>query len=190
MKRRLGLKVGAGLLLVLLTLALLAWLFPQTVLTVDSGPVQANVLVVLGGGGLERPARAAELFKTGAAPQVICSGAGDAEPHRAYLIAAGVPATDIQLESRSLTTRENAEFTIALLRAQHRHSAIIVTSWYHSRRALACFEHYAPDLQFFSRPAGLGLPKPGDNQHEIPGYVRAEYAKMLGYWILYGVCPL
>ena len=33
---------------------------------------------------------------------------------------------------------------------------IIVTSWYHSRRALACFEHYAPDMKFYSRPSYFG----------------------------------
>src|ERR1035441_4602903 len=49
--------------------AVLAFAFPQQVLCVDSGNVQADVLVVLGGGSYERPIRAAELFRAGAAPR-------------------------------------------------------------------------------------------------------------------------
>jgi uncharacterized SAM-binding protein YcdF (DUF218 family) len=169
-------------------LALAAWFFPQPVLTVDSGPVQAQVLVLLGGGGPERPERATELFKAGEAPLIICSGLGDDRAHRAFLVGAGVPAADILLESKSNTTRENAEFTIALLRARHLTNAIIVTSWYHSRRALACFEHYAPDIRFYSRPAYFTTAqnqwRPRDRLR-----IKAEYAKLLGYWLLYGVWP-
>lgn len=179
-----GLAVAAGLL------ALATLFFPQRVLTVDSGPAQAEVLIVLGGGLLERPARAAELFKAGEAPLIICSGIGDAEVNAAYLTNASVPATDIWLEPKSHTTRENAKFTIALMRAHHLQSAIIVTTWYHSRRALACFEHYAPDLRFYSRPSYFGYPQTEWNHHGISGYMKAEYVKMLGYWFCYGVCPI
>ena len=133
----------------LLLAALACYLFPQQVLTVDSGPVKADVMVVLGGGLRERPERAAELFKAGEAPLIICAGDGDAEANRTCLTNAGVSVTNIWLEPKSRTTRENAKFTIAMLRAQHLKSAIIVTSWYHSRRALVCFEHYAPDIKFY-----------------------------------------
>lgn len=190
MKRRIWLWVIASVAAGLLSLVLLAWLFPQRLLTVDSGPIHADVLVVLGGGGSERPNRAAELFKAGAAPLVICTGAGDVGYHKDWLIDAGVPLQDIELETRSFTTRENALFTISLMRAQHLKSAIIVTTWYHSRRALACFEHFGPDLQFFSRPSYFGWTRPEWRFHGISAYIRAEYVKMLGYWILYGVCPV
>ena len=168
----------------------LCYRFPQQILTVDSGAVKADVLLVLGGGAQERPIRAAELFKWGEAPLVICSGCGDASANGRCLTQAGVPVADIQFETRSRTTAENAQFTIALLRAHHVKSAIIVTSWYHSRRALACFEHYAPDIKFYSRPSYFGYPKTEWNQKGISGYVRSEYVKLLGYWLRYGVCPL
>jgi len=190
MKLRNWLKLVTVVLSLLLALVLAAWCFPQLVLTVDSGSSRADVLVVLGGGGQERPARAAELFKAGAAPLIICTGSGDVYAHRAGLIAAGVPTSAIQMETRSGTTLENARFTIAMLRAQHLKSAIIVTTWYHSRRALACFEHYGPDLKFFSRPSYFGWAKPEWNFHRIKIYIRAEYFKTLGYWIFYGVCPI
>ena len=96
----------------------------------------------------------------------------------------------ILLESESRTTRENAEFSIPLLRAHGVKRAIIVTSWFHSRRALACFEHYAPDIQFYSRPSYFGCPETGRNQKNINGYVKIEYVKLLGYWLRYGVWPI
>jgi hypothetical protein len=63
---RRGLFAFLGLLALSLSAALL---FPQQVLCVDSGIVQADALVVLGGGSYERPIRAAELFRAGAAPR-------------------------------------------------------------------------------------------------------------------------
>ncbi len=190
MKVRAWFKAAGMFVALVITLAITAYCFPHQVLTVDSGPVRSDVLLVLGGGGQERPSRAAELFKTGDAPLIICTGAGDIGYHRDWLIAAGVPTEDIELETRSFTTRENALFTIRLMRAQHLKSAIIVTTWYHSRRALACFEHYGPDLKFYSRPSYFGWHQSEWQFHGTNNYIRLEYVKMLGYWLLYGVCPL
>lgn len=160
MRRRKVLGILIGLLLVAAGLGLGAWLFPRQLLTVDSGPVKAGALVVLSGAGLERPERAVELFQQGEAPLVICSGRGDTSAYEACLIKSGVPAGDILLESQSRTTRESAKLAIAMLNARQIKSAIIVTSWYHSRRALRCFEHYAPSIKFYSRPAALRLGAP------------------------------
>ncbi len=219
MKRHRILKtlVAAGLLLVLLAACL--WLFPQQVLTVDSGPGKADVLVVLGGKP-DRPIRAAELFKAGEAPKVLVTGFGDDVSNEHTLERDGVPKTDIVLESKSRTTRQNAEFSIPLLRQMGAKRVIIVTSWYHSRRALACFEHYAPDIQFYSRPSyfgyvgeaqsAKGIAQSVGNTNvsvsvfqlsafkaqqkaewkQVRHYANSEYVKLLGYWVRYGVFPL
>lgn len=178
------------LCLLVLGAALVAWLFPHQVLTVDSGPVKADVLVVLGGGSFERPRRSAELFKAGEAPRMILSGKGDSESEKRLLVAAGVPESAIEVEGKSSSTKENAKFTVAMLHAQGAKQAIIVTSWYHSRRALHAFRHYAPDIQFFSRPSYFGYPRTQWSRDGIGGYIRAEYVKLTGYWVCYGVCPL
>ena len=102
-------------------------------------------------------ARAAELFEEQAAPRVIISGAGDDGVNRRCLIQLGVPPSAIQMESKSASTRVNAELTIKLLRAEKLDHVILVTSWYHSRRALATFRHCAPELHFYSRPAYQGF---------------------------------
>jgi len=176
-------------MLVLAALLGVAVFLPQQVLTVDSGPVKADVIVVLGGGLSERPKRAAELFQEGEAPLVLCSGLGDCESNRRVLEKDGVPPAVIQLECDSRNTSENARFTIKLLREMNAKRIIIVTSWYHSRRALNCFEHYAPDLVFCSRPSYLAA-KRADWKHQgVAGHIRSEYLKNLGYWVRYGVCP-
>src|ERR1035437_1982411 len=92
---RRGLVGALGLLALLLSAA---FCFPQQVLCVDSGDVQADVFVVLGGGSYERPTRAAELFLAGSAPRIIVSGAGDAAENQRLLLSKGVPVAAIELE--------------------------------------------------------------------------------------------
>jgi len=188
-RRRKILKIFLALAALVVVFAAVAWFFPQQVLTVDSGPVTADVIVVMGGAWLERPQRAAELFKQDEAPKILVTGAGDCQLNREFLEKDGVPAAAITLESKSRTTRENARFSIPLLRQMKAQRVIIVTSWYHSRRALACFEHYAPDIQFYSRPSYYAYPKTEWRPKGISVYVKSEYLKLLGYWVCYGVCP-
>ena len=172
------------------SVAALAWFYPEKFLCVESGKVSADVIIVLGGGSHERPERAAELFKQHAAPRIIITGEGDDGINRLLLLQAGVPASVIQLESKSTTTRENAKFTIKLLRLEKIHSAILVTSWYHSRRALKTFEHYAPELKFYSRPAYFAFAREDWTRLGIIKRMRLEFLKLPGYWIRYGVNPV
>lgn len=179
--------IYAGLLVALA--AVIAFFYPEKFLCVDSGRVSADVIVLLGGGSHERPERAAELFKAQAAPRLIISGEGDDEINRQLLIQAGVPAGAIQLEGKSRTTRENAEFTVKLLRAEKVRRVIIVTSWYHSRRALKCFEHFAPEIKFYSRPSYFAFAREDWTRLGISKRMRLEFLKLPGYWIRYGVNP-
>jgi uncharacterized SAM-binding protein YcdF (DUF218 family) len=182
------LKIAGILFAILLLLAAALYFFPKTFLCVDSGPVQADVIIILGGGSHERPMRAAELFKQGAAPRILISGAGDYYINRHILVTNGIPAVKIGVEDASKTTRENAEFCYKILRTENVHSAIIVTSWYHSRRALKTFEYFAPGIKFYSRPSYFGL----NHSHWSRDFIRRvylEYIKLPGYWVEYGVCP-
>lgn len=183
-------RISAWAVVFLLVAASVCYFFPQEVLTVDSGPVKADVMVVLGGAPTERPQRAAELFRQGEASKILVCGAGDGLSYETVMEKDGVLASAILLEDKSHTTRENAEFSIPLLRRLGARRVIIVTSWYHSRRALHCFEHYAPDIKFYSRPSYFAFPKTEWNHQGISGYIKAEYMKLLGYWICYGVCPV
>ena len=165
------------------------YFYPENFLTVESGPVTAEVIVVLGGGSHVRPVRAAQLFKQHAAPRIILTGAGDDEINRQLLLKSGVPASAIQIENKSLTTRENAEFTGSLLRAENIHSAILVTSWYHARRAEKTFAHFAPAVKFYSRPSYFAFARDDWKKLGINKRMRLEFLKLPGYWIRYGINP-
>jgi uncharacterized SAM-binding protein YcdF (DUF218 family) len=161
--------------------------FSANILLVEDAPAQGDAIVVLGGETVHRPARALELYQQGAATNVFISGEGDCEGVRITLEGKGVPASAIRLECESRTTRENAKFTVPLLRAQNAKRVIIVTSWFHSRRALHCFQHYAPEIQFISRPTNADLPR-----HHWPAKwerkrILTEYVKVMYYWIRFGI---
>jgi len=175
--------------LVALLLGVAAWFYPEMFLTVDSGPVAAEVIVVIGGGSHERPLRAAQLFQQQAAARVIITGAGDDGINRQILIASGVPARAIEVENKSTTTRENAVFTSERLRAEKIHRVILVTSWYHARRAEKTFAHFAPDLKFYSRPSYFAFASADWKKLGINRRMRLEFLKLPGYWLRYGVNP-
>jgi uncharacterized SAM-binding protein YcdF (DUF218 family) len=187
--RQLGLWIFGLLIVGLIQLEMVVILYPQESLTIDSGEVKADAIVVLGGGLAARPERAAELFKQGAAPKVVVSGVGDNDAYALVLMQHGVPQDAIVREGKSASTRENALFSIPLFRQMGAHRVIIVTSWYHSRRALYCFKHFAPDITFYSRPSYSGYPTEEWDLNGMRGYVRAEYVKLPGYWMVYGVRP-
>lgn len=164
-------------------MTLLAFL-PRHFLVVDSGDVRADLIVVLGGAPDGRAERAAELFRTGAAPRVVVSGFGGDPTWARVLEQNGVPGNAIILEDRSRSTFENAGFCIPILRKLAVRHIIIVTSWYHSRRALACFEHAAPDLVFYSRPSYFGYGIHSWLQQKVGFHMMLEYPKMLRYALM------
>jgi uncharacterized SAM-binding protein YcdF (DUF218 family) len=95
---------------------------------------------------LARRARAgAEAYHAGLSPWVIAAGGrrwhGRAEAHAIAfeLERSGVPRQAIIAELWSLNTTENAIFTASILRALGATGAVIATSAWHMRRALANF---------------------------------------------------
>src|SRR5262249_53003345 len=97
-KKWLCLLVGAIFIFVLSLLG--GVVFSAQILSVESLPRQADVLVVLGGGAKERASRAAALFKEGATQKIIVSGLGDTEQNPDVLVSEGVPLSAIELETK------------------------------------------------------------------------------------------
>ena len=183
-------RVVISFILLLTPVVLVAYFSPEKFLCMDSGKASADVIVVLGGGVREfRAERAAELFQQRAAPRIIITGAGDDEINRLILHQKNVPASAIEVEGNSTTTRENAEFTIKMLRAENIRSVILVTSWYHARRALKTFEHYAPEIKFYSRPSYATFARAEWPQRGNGHRMRLEFLKLPGYWLRYGINP-
>lgn len=96
----------------------------------------------------ERLDRALEMYKEGKVPKLIVSGGLDrpdykyteAEGMQRYLVAQGVPESDILLENEATSTVENLRFSQDIMRRESWSSAIIITHTYHGRRALEIAE--------------------------------------------------
>jgi uncharacterized SAM-binding protein YcdF (DUF218 family) len=187
-KRWPRLVVVSILLCCLATVAVVAGLYwSDPLLTIEHQPTNADTIVLLGGEPTYRPPRALELYKQHLASKIIVSGDGDGHEAKRWLAAKNVPEIFIRTETKSENTKQNADLTIPMLRVQSARRVIIVTSWFHSRRALACFKKGAPEIQFISLPTIEDRPKPHwPNKYERK-MVLLEYLKLAWYWVRYGV---
>jgi len=112
----------------------------------------ADVIIVLGAGlrydgeagaALTRRTRyAADLWRQGYAPMLICTGGvaigrvrSEADACREVLIEEGVPDEAIVLEERSRSTEENAIYTHPIMNENGWTSAVLVTDGFHLLRA-------------------------------------------------------
>jgi uncharacterized SAM-binding protein YcdF (DUF218 family) len=166
----------------MLTLVLAGLCFPHWFLQVETQAERADVIVILGGEPVVRVDRAIQLFRAGIAPKIIVSGQGDCSENIRQLLEAGVPRSAIVAERTSRSTLENARNCAPLLVDLHAERAVIVTSWYHSRRALACFENAAPKVQMLSLPARSRDATPRN-------YILNEYLKLGYYTVKHGIWP-
>lgn len=180
----------AGLVGLLAATGFAGFRYSLNLLCIDSGAVKGGALVVLGGDPNGRPARAAELFNAHAAPVIVLSGGpGGCEVMDTVLKQHGVPGHAIVWEEHSLNTLGNAECSVAILRKAGISNAIIVTSWYHARRALNCFRKAAPEMTFYSCPTVADRPARGWPNRTDRMRVLLEYTKTAWYWVRYGVSP-
>ncbi|GAB3690879.1 YdcF family protein [Spirosoma flavus] len=101
----------------------------------------------------DRAAQALYLYKKGIVQKILISGGNGSLPFQAkvvsdegqmtatFLTTAGVPANDIVLENKSRNTRENALFSTRMLQLRFRtNQCLLVTSAWHMRRAVGCFQ--------------------------------------------------
>jgi uncharacterized SAM-binding protein YcdF (DUF218 family) len=135
-----------------------------------AGPMLApggDVLIVLGGGDSRegvlaydsylRTRYAIEAFRTGGFQHVLVTGGGDPSPApemRELMIAMGVPAAAIVVETRSHSTRENALFLKSTLDAMPG-TKVLLTSDYHEYRAQRVFEKIG--IETVRRPVPDGM---------------------------------
>ena len=122
----------------------------------------ADAIVAISGDTGARAESAIALWKQGYAPVLIFSGGSSdpasvasAELMKRTAVAAGVPGNAIVVEGTSATTEENAQRVAELMKSAGLHSAILVTSPYHQRRAAILFERefVRLSLSFRNHPA-------------------------------------
>jgi uncharacterized SAM-binding protein YcdF (DUF218 family) len=146
----------------------------------------ADAIVVLGGESQQRADRAAELYHDGLAPLVIVSGFGDCQQMADRLGLDGVSAFSILIECQSRNTSENAVFSSTLLHSWNVSRIIVVTSWFHSQRALLCFRRSFPGMEVlveWSNPPPQSWRIIGRTEGK---QVIMEYLKTVWYWLPFG----
>jgi len=193
-------------LIVLVLLELLAWIAARA-LVVDSDLPQAEVLVVLGGSAnyLERAQAAAQIFKAGRVKKIVLTNDGQpsgwsnseernplfVERARSELQRQGVPTASIEtLPEIVNSTRDEALLLRKTAVESHWLSLLVLTSPYHSRRALWTFRHEFRDsgvvlgLTFVRN--GQQTPSPWFWWLTPSGWrqVAGEYAKFVHYRLI------
>lgn len=132
------------------------------VLAVEDPLAKSDVIVAVSGDTGPRTATAVELWKQGLAPLLLFSGASldpdsvsSAELMKRDAMQRGVPESAILIEPQSATTEQNAKRTAELMSEKGLHTAILVTSPYHQRRAALLFSRaFEPaGLTFRNHPA-------------------------------------
>ena len=176
--------IGKLAIAALLIGAVLIWR-AEAWLHVDVPLEHADIIVVLGGESGQRVIGAAELYHQGGAPKVFVTGSGDGGLIVRRLGMAGVP--DAACESQSRSTYENAVLTKKALEASHPRSVMLVTSWFHSRRALAVFRNVWPEVAFGVHPVYAGATFTARFRIYEMGYIFSEYVKTLWYMVRYGI---
>ncbi len=179
-KRRRALQTLA--LMGVLAIVLLA--FPQFFLRVSHEPRSCDAIVLLGGAPGERDPVAADLYRRGFSQLIVITGRGDCLDNARLLAARGVPTNALLIDCDARTTQENAEAVSLLLRGRGVTNVILVTSWFHSRRSLATFRRFAPELR-----ARCVVSEPRHALRNQLPFVAAEYLKTVVYALRWGVWP-
>lgn len=197
--------IGIAVALVLWTL--IGWIAAR-ILIVDAPLDRADAMVVLGGSATykERTALAARLYKEGRAPLVVLTDDGGrsgwsrsqqrnplfVERARAELVRQGVPETAIFILPGTVgSTQDEAEALRAFAFARGLKSLLVVTSAYHSRRALRTMRDQLTDrgvtVGMASVPPGEQTPRPLFWWLSLQGWpmVAGEYVKIAYYKINY-----
>ncbi|AOB30205.1 hypothetical protein AKI39_05095 [Bordetella sp. H567] len=88
-------------------------------------------------------------------------GRAEASVYRDVLVGIGIPSADILVESRSMNTWQNAQFSSAMLKDYGANRVLLVSSGIHLRRGLIYFAHFGVD----------------------PTPMRADYLRAVSSWL-------
>jgi uncharacterized SAM-binding protein YcdF (DUF218 family) len=187
----------------------LAWLLADY-LIVEKPLKKVDAILVLAGSEsyIERCWEAAVNFKKGIAPKIILTNDGIqggwnqkeqrnpyfVESARLELINRGVPENAIEtLETVVRGTNEEADLMVQIVASRELKSLLLVTSDYHSRRALWTFKramsrnNLSPEIGIISPRGGYSTLSRSSWWTTLAGYkiVGLEYTKIVYYWMLY-----
>ncbi len=209
MKTSRSFKLSVTFLLLILVWMPLAWYAAERLIVAQ--PLdRAEAILVLSGSAayVERTQKAAQLFKGGIAPKIFLTNDGTkagwskrekrnppyVELAEQSLIGQGVPAENIEiLPTVTEGTHDEAELLAKTAKERNIKSILLVTSAYHTRRALWTFEK---TMQYNDVPVELGIASPPTGEQTPPpfywwltvrgwNFVGGEYLKIVYYWLYY-----
>ncbi len=128
--------------------------------------------------GADRITHAIQLYKAGKIQKIVITGGQgsfsespirEADQLREVLLMCEVPAEDIVIENKSRNTRQNALFTAQILRNEFPdYDYLLITSAFHMRRSLACFNREGLEVRSYSTDFKTGDYPPGFTSYIIP----------------------
>lgn len=192
----------------------LAWIsvapFLAENLIVEKPLAKADAILILGGAStyVERTQKAVELYQSGVAAKIFLTDDGEragwsrlekrnppyVELAQKRLIFLGVPAQNIEiLQPQVAGTIDEARILLAKSQTEKLNGILIVTSAYHTRRALWTFErefaaaNIKTELGIAAAPTGEQTPPPKYwwLGHRGWNLVAGEYVKFVVYWAYY-----
>jgi uncharacterized SAM-binding protein YcdF (DUF218 family) len=156
-------------------------------------PAKADAIIVYGG-NRERTDYGLELYQQGVAPEVWRTGyASFRNDITQQALHEGVPAEDfLWLETNS--TWEDGAKIAATIQQRNVESVLLVTDWWHSRRALCTTQIHLGnhDVEVYYTPSPTRMADRPDNwwqQRRGWQHVMSELAKFGYYWPRYGMNP-
>jgi uncharacterized SAM-binding protein YcdF (DUF218 family) len=195
------------LLSIFLAWILIAWALAEN-LVVEKKLLRADAILILGGSSVykERTRKAAEIYRNGIATKIFLSDDGErggwskveqrnppfVELAQKELIAQGVAPENIEIvKPRGSGTIYEAEEFQKIIRENNLKSVLLVTSAYHTRRALWTFEKITAEDK-----TEIGIESPPTGEQTPPPFVwwltpfgwnvvAGEYVKLAYYWIYY-----
>jgi uncharacterized SAM-binding protein YcdF (DUF218 family) len=143
---------------ILLTVVLSAGLFLSLTsggFLVVNNPQPADVIVVLAGETDRRPALGLELLSKGLASRMLLDVPADAKIYQWSMLDLSQQYIQKLPQAESVlvcpisgrSTKAEAQDVLQCLQKLHAHSVLVVTSDYHTRRALSTFQHELPGYQ-------------------------------------------
>ena len=106
-------------------------------------PKHADIIVALGGGGMERVQSALHLYREGYAKRILLTGLDRAPEQRPnhylhweskYLLDAGVPSEALLFDDQSANSHEEANNTALLMKIRQWKTALVISDPPHLRR--------------------------------------------------------
>ena len=202
-------RILVGVLAPFLVWILIAPLLAEN-LIVEKSLARADAILVLGGSAayLERTDKAAELFKNGVTTRIYLTDDGErsgwsrleqrnipfVELARRNLIGQGVPTENIEvLKPAAEGTIYEARSLAEVSKTKNLKTILLVTSAYHTRRALQTFERA---FAIESSPSEIGIEYAATGRQTPAPFVwwfsafgwqavAGEYVKSVYYWIHY-----